>query len=307
MNIKLKTCSCQRNNLSLWKKFSENLKNLLKSKMKPDVFEKFFQDFKKINLFYTSPSLSVHLIEKNYKPVAKFKNQIDSYLALSPKPFSELKKEKKIKVIMVNRALFYIFLFYLVLEFNIDFSRIQTILKNSLYEVEAEILNNKGDLYLLPEKRAKPYLDKFPFIERFPFNLSHYFMLFSKNPFFNEIKTALFSIDKNIIRSLGFEEIEEVNIWIKFFSLIIKIFPQLIEKSTILETFLNVPFFGIAIYHNTYLYANPYFCKLLGYTLEELKKLAIWEIFYYEEDKEKIKKTVEKILKGEYFLNLIFQ
>ena len=60
-------------------------------------------------------------------------------------------------------------------------------------------------------------------------------------------------------------------------------------------------FFGIAIYHNTYLYANPYFCKLLGYTLEELKKLAIWEIFYYEEDKEKIKKTVEKILKGEYF------
>ena len=130
----------------------------------------------------------------------------------------------------------------MVLEFNIDFSRIQTILKNSLYEVEAEILNNKGDLYLLPEKRAKPYLDKFPFIERFPFNLSHYFMLFSKNPFFNEIKTALFSIDKNIIRSLGFEEIEEVNIWIKFFSLIIKIFPQLIEKSTILETFLNVPF-----------------------------------------------------------------
>lgn len=305
MNIKLRTCSCQRNNLSLWKKFSENLKNLLKSKIKPSVFEKFSQDLKKIDLFYTSPSLSFHLIEKNYKPVAKFKNQIDSYLALSHKPFSELKKEKKIKVIMVNRALFYIFLFYLVLEFNIDFSKIQTILKNSLDEVEAEILNNKGDLYFLPEKRAKPYLDKFPFIERFPFNFSHYFMLSSKNPFFNEIKTALFSMDKNIIKSLGFEEIEEINIWekelIKFSSFIIKIFPQLIEKSTILETFLNVPFFGIAIYHNTYLYANPYFCKLLGYTLEELKKLAIWEIFYYEEDKEKIKKTVEKRLKGEYF------
>ena len=72
-------------------------------------------------------------------------------------------------------------------------------------------------------------------------------MLSSKNPFFNEIKTALFSMDKNIIKSLGFEEIEEINIWekelIKFSSFIIKIFPQLIEKSTILETFLNVPFF----------------------------------------------------------------
>lgn len=60
-------------------------------------------------------------------------------------------------------------------------------------------------------------------------------MLSSKNPFFNEIKTALFSMDKNIIKSLGFEEIEEINIWekelIKFSSFIIKIFPQLIEKA----------------------------------------------------------------------------
>ncbi len=307
MDIELRICSCQREKLNLWEKFSENLKNLLKKEIKLSVFEKFPQDLDDVDLFFISPSLSLHLIEKDYIPIAKFKNQFDHYLALSNKPFSELKKEEKIKIITVNRAIFYVLLFYLVLQFDFDFSKIRVIFKDSPEEVEAEILNSEGDLYILSEIRAKAYLDKFLYIEYFPFSLSHYFMLSSKNPLFNEIKTSLFSIDKNIIKALGFEEIEEINIWeenlIKFLSSINKIFPQLIEKSTILDTFLNAPFFGIAIYHKTFLYVNPYFCELLGYSFEELQKLAPWEVLYYEEDKERIKKVVERRLKGDYFFS----
>uniref|UniRef100_A0A7V6CD97 EAL domain-containing protein n=1 Tax=Thermodesulfobacterium geofontis TaxID=1295609 RepID=A0A7V6CD97_9BACT len=309
MNINLRICSCQREKLDLWENFSENFKNLLNKEVNFSVFEKFPQDLEEeIDLFFVSPSLSLHLIEKNYKPVAKFKNQIDSYLILSPKSLSELKDKEKIRVIIPNRAIFFLHLFYFIVsKANLDFSKIQIILKNSQEEVEAEILNNQGEIYILKEKRAKPYLDKFLLIEKFPFALPHYFILSSENPFFNEINTALFSIDKNVIKALGFKEIEEVNIWeenlIKFFSNISKIFPQLIEKCTILDTFLNAPFFGIAIYHKTYLYVNPYFCELLGYTPEELKKLAVWEMLYYEEDKERIKKVAERRLKGEYFFS----
>jgi len=307
MDIELRICSCQREKLNLWEKFSENLKNLLKKEIKLSVFEKFPQDLDDVDLFFISPSLSLHLIEKDYIPIAKFKNQFDHYLALSNKPFSELKKEEKIKIITVNRAIFYVLLFYLVLQFDFDFSKIRVIFKDSPEEVEAEILNSEGDLYILSEIRAKAYLDKFLYIEYFPFSLSHYFMLSSKNPLFNEIKTSLVSIDKSLIKALGFEEIEEINTWeenlIKFLSFINKIFPQLIEKCTILETFLNAPFFGIAIYHNTFLYVNSYFCELLGYTLEEFKKLAVLDTLYYEEFKEKIKKVVERRLKGEYFFS----
>jgi diguanylate cyclase (GGDEF)-like protein/PAS domain S-box-containing protein len=308
MDIKLRICSCQREKLNLWEKFSENLKDLLNKEVKLSVFEKFPQDLEEVDLFYASFSLSLHLIEKNYRPIAKFKDKIDHYLAISKKPFSEIKKEEKIRIVTVNRAIFYALLFYLALKFDFNFSKIQVIFKNSYEEVEAEIFNDKGDLYILTELRAKPYLDKFPYIEKFPFPITHYFMLSSESPFFNEIKTSLFSIDKKIIKTLGFEEIEEVNIWeenlIKFFSHISKIFPQLIEKCTILETFLNAPFFGIAIYHDTFLYANPYFLKLLGYTLEEIKKLDVWEIIYYEKDREGVKKVVERRLKGEYFFSL---
>jgi diguanylate cyclase (GGDEF)-like protein/PAS domain S-box-containing protein len=304
MDIKLRICSCQREKLSLWENFSENLKNLLNKEVKLSVFEKFPQDLEEVDLFYTSFSLSLHLIEKNYRPIAKFKNQIDHYLAFSNKPFSEIKKEEKIKIITINRAIFYILLFYLALKFDFDFSKIQVIFKDPPEEIEAEILNDKGDLYILSEKRAKPYLDKFLYIEKFPFSFSHYFMLSSESPFFNEIKTALFFIDKDIIKAFSFEEIEEISIWEEnlVFS-ISKIFPQLIEKCIILETFLNTPFFGIAIYHNTFLYVNPYFCELLGYTLEEFKKLAPWEIPYFEKDREMIKKVAERRLKGEYFFS----
>jgi len=155
MNINLRICSCQREKLNLWEKFSENLKDLLNKEVKLSIFKKFPQDLEEIDLFYASFSLSLHLIEKNYSPIAKFKDKIDHYLAISKKPFLEIKKEEKIIIITVNRAIFYVLLFYLALKFDFNFSKIQVILKDSYEEIEAEILNDKGDLYILPELRAK--------------------------------------------------------------------------------------------------------------------------------------------------------
>ncbi len=310
MEIKIKVCSCQKEKFSLWENFSQSLKSLLKEEVKLEFFEKFPQDLEKdIDLFYASFSLALHLIEKDYKPVAKFIDQGDYYLVLSPRSLSDLKEKDKIKVILTNRAIFFYLLFYFtVSRLNIDFSKIQIILKDSNYEVEAEILKDEGDLYILPEKTAKPYLEKFLFKEKFPFKVSHYFMIPSKTFLFEKIKKALFLIDKKLIKSLGFENIEEVSSWeeefIKFGSFINKFFPQLIEKTIMLDTFLNAFFLGVAIYHEKFLYVNPYFCKILGYTLEEFKELAIWDVIYYEEDKKRIREVAERRLKGEYFFFL---
>lgn len=309
MEIKFKICSCQRGKIKNWENFSKNLESLLKREVKISIFERFPQDLEeKVDLFYASFSLSLNLIKKKYKPVAKFKNQTDYYLALSPRPFSELKDKEKIKAILTNRSIFFYLLFYLVLlKLQIDFSKIQIILKNSYEEIEEAILKGEGDLYIIPEKRAEDYLNKFLFIEKFPFTVSHYFMVPYENPLFSEISSILLSVDKNLIKSLGFEDIEKLDIWeeefIKNCSFISELFPKLIEKCTILDTFLNAPFFGIAIYHEKFLYVNPYFCKISGYSPEEFKKLAVWDVLYYEKDREKVKEIAKKRLRGEYFFS----
>jgi diguanylate cyclase (GGDEF)-like protein/PAS domain S-box-containing protein len=307
MDIKLRVCSCQKDNLNLWKDFSQAIENLLNARIKLSLFEKFPQDLEeKVDLFYASFSLSLHLIEKKYKPIAKFKNQSDYYLALSPHSIEKLRKKDYIKVVITDRFIFFYLLFYIISsKLRIDFSKIQPILKSSYEDVEKEILNNFGDLYILPEKRAEPYLDKFTFVEKIPFKVNHYFLVPSESPFLKDIKKALFSVDKSLINLFGFEEIEEISLWeeefLKNCSFISRNFPQLIEHCTILDTFLNAPFFGIAIYHEKFLYVNPYFCKILGYTPEEFKNLAVWELLYYEEDKKKVKDVAERRLRGEYF------
>ncbi len=307
MNFKI--CSCQKDKFALWKSFLENLKVLLKREVRFDFIKKFPDDLEEnIDLFYASFSSSLYLIGKNYYPLAKFKNQDEFYLALSFHSLENLKTKERIKIIILNRSIFFYLVFYiLVSKLYIDFSKVQIISKDSYEEIIDEIFNNSADLYILPEKRAKPFSNKFLFIERFPFKVSHYFMASINNPLFSEIKKALFLINKEIIKSLGFEDIEEINLWeeefIKNSYWLSIVFPQLIEKCSILDIFLNAPFFGICVYHETIIYVNNYLCQLLKYTPEEFKNLSPLAVLYYKEDKERVKEIIKRRLKGEIFFS----
>ncbi|MCD6490569.1 MAG: bifunctional diguanylate cyclase/phosphodiesterase, partial [Thermodesulfobacterium sp.] len=90
--------------------------------------------------------------------------------------------------------------------------------------------------------------------------------------------------------------------FIKNFYFLSEFIPKMVEKCTILETFLNFPYFGIGIYHNTYIYANSYLCNLLNYSLEEFKKLKPEDILYYEKDKIFAREIVKRRLSGEFFI-----
>ena len=67
--------------------------------------------------------------------------------------------------------------------------------------------------------------------------------------------------------------------FIKNFHFLGKFFSKIIEDCTILKSLLNSPYFGIGIYHETYLYVNPYLCKLLGYTLDKFQRMKPEEDF----------------------------
>ncbi|MDF2953291.1 MAG: GGDEF domain [Thermodesulfobacterium sp.] len=296
--FKLKVCSCQKDNINFWKDFAKALEFLIKRKVNFELIpDKPFQLKEKVDLFFASFSLSLELLKKNYQPIAKIKGQKDNYLVIGIENLEKIKEKEKIKILILNHPFSFLLLFFLIQNFNIDFLKILVITVSSYEEIFQKILNKEGDLGIVPEKRIKSYLNKFLFVKKIPIELSHYFLVSTESGLTSEIKKALLSINKNI---------EPLTLWEKEFiknsHFLGEFIPKLVEKCTILETFLNSPHFGIGIYHDTYIYANSYLCNLLNYPLEELKKLKPEDILYYEKDKIFAREIVKRRLSGKLFI-----
>ena len=307
MEIKFKICSCQKNKFNSWKKFVETLKNILKKEIKLDFLKKIPEELEeKVDLFYVSFPFSLILYKKNYKPIAKFKNQKDEYLIIGNENLEKIKNKEKIKIFITNHPFSFYLLFCFISQLDLDFSKILVITINSYEKIVKKLLRNEGEFGIVSKKTVEAYLNKFLFIKESPFKVSHYFLVPSDSALFFEIKKALFSIDKELIKALGFKDIEILNEWeeefIKNFHFLGKFFSKIIEDCTILESLSNSPYFGIGIYHETFLYANPYLCKLLGYTIDEFQRMKPEEILYYEEDKIFARKVIKKRLRGEFFI-----
>ncbi|MBO8144288.1 MAG: EAL domain-containing protein [Thermodesulfobacterium sp.] len=77
---------------------------------------------------------------------------------------------------------------------------------------------------------------------------------------------------------------------------------EILKTMGLQEILLKNPFVGILIYREKYIYANPFICKLLEYTQEELSQLKPEDIVYFEEDKKRVREIAKRRLKGEQFL-----
>ncbi len=294
--FKLKVCSCQRDNINFWKDFAKALESLIKRKVNFELIKDTpFPLKEKADLFFASFSLSLELLKKNYQPIAKIKGQKDNYLVIGIEDLKKIKEREKIKIFILNHPFSFLLLFYLVYNFNLDFSKILILTVSSYEEIFQKILNKEGDLGIVPEKRIKPYLNKFLFAEKIPIKVSHYFLAPIESNLASEIEKAL-----------KFENIEPLTSWEKEFIknsyFLSEFIPKIVEKCTILETFLNSPYFGIGIYHDTYIYANSYLCNLLNYSLEEFKKLKPEDILYYEKNKIFAREIVKRRLSGKFFI-----
>lgn len=303
MEIKFKVCSCY--NPNLWKDFVEALEEKLNKKINLSTIENLSNPYQEeADIFYAPFPFSLELFRKNYLPIASFKGQKDFYFIIGNSSLDRIKNKEKIRIFIINSSFHYFLLFYISHYYNLDFSKIHIALSSSYNEIAEKILEKKGDLGIVPEIVTKFY--HFPILEKLPLELNHIFSVSSSSPYFSEIKNAFFTLEKESIKVLGFEDLEIISPWKEafirntlFFSNFVS---KIVEKSTILETFLSSPYFGIGIYRDTYIYANPYLCKLLGYSLKELQKLLPEEIIYYEKDRAFARKIVKRRLRGKFFI-----
>jgi PAS domain S-box-containing protein len=69
--------------------------------------------------------------------------------------------------------------------------------------------------------------------------------------------------------------------------------------TAILEKILSEAPILIMLFQESFLYINPYAEKSLGYSIDELKGVSLWEVLVEEEDQKVMRKTIEKQLRGE--------
>ncbi len=125
-----------------------------------------------------------------------------------------------------------------------------------------------------------------------PTNLSHFFMV--KPNHYEKIKNVLNRFEI-------FEEISEDEFLNHLTTdLPIQSLLKIKEFYDTSKAVYEIPFVGLMIYQDKVVYANQYFQKLSGYSLEELKKMTPDKLVA-KEHREKIKEIIQKRLKGEYF------
>ncbi|MCD6489409.1 MAG: hypothetical protein J7K20_01600, partial [Thermodesulfobacterium sp.] len=126
--FKFKICNCQKDNINFWKDFARDLESSIKRKVNLELIpDKPLQLKEKENLFFASFPLSLELLKKNYQPIAKLKGQKDKCLVIGIEELEKIKEKEKIKIFILNRSFCFSLLFYLVYNFNLDFSKILVI------------------------------------------------------------------------------------------------------------------------------------------------------------------------------------
>ncbi len=312
MGIKLGICYCQKNQIKNWQNFAKSFEDSLRSEVFLEISQNFEEDLEKIekeyfDIYFASFPISVYeLYKRGYIPIAKLKKKkAPNYVLISNKNLELLKQKENIKIAILDHPTFSGLFIPLKLQFDLEFLNF-LILKTDFYEeIIQKVLNKEVDLGIISNlEYFKNFLTSLIKKELVIKNY-HYFMIPRDFPNLKNVKEALKSIDKKILELLDAEDIEFISFWEKHnvlaFCFMSDYLSEFMERFFISKVMLEFPYLGVAIYHDYYVYTNPYLSSLLKYTPEEFKKLKPEDLFYYEEDKIKGREIVKKRLKGEFF------
>lgn len=313
MEFKVSVCPHELERKFIWEKFFKNLSNFLKIDLVFIPVLNFQEELEKIqkeefSLFYASPSTAYLFYKKGYIPIAKFKDQIDKFLIVGSESLEKIEKKEFIRIATINKSFYVLPLGYFSYKYNFSFHKLHMVLTFSHKETLQKIINGEAEVGIIYEEFFKVIeeREKLRIYEEFTLETNHVFMLNPQKISKEKIREALHKVDLKVIEELGYKEIEifedkEMEKVEKLF-LISELNFELLKGKTFQEVLMKSPYIGVLIYHDKYIYANPYMCKLLGYSLEEFCKLKPEEIHYFEEDRKRIREIVRRRLKGEYFL-----
>ena len=249
-----------------WKKFIEQLSSRVNKKINFIPFKDYYdelENFDKVlsDIYYASPVIAYKLKNKGYVPVAKIKNQFDSFIMIG-----ELNQKEIITVITVNLETHIVPLLYLN---EIDFTKTKIKYVNKQYEIINFVKDEKADVGIVYKEVFDKLNPDINIIKEVDTKMSHFFMIKKESLY---LKDAI----------LSFNNVEEVNeeYFKNSFNIdfdIDSVF-KVKEFYDISKTFYEIPFIGYVIFKDKILYTNKNFQDFIGYSLDELKSMKLSDI-----------------------------
>ncbi|WP_051524412.1 EAL domain-containing protein [Sulfurihydrogenibium subterraneum] len=277
--------------LKFWKDFIRQLEEKLGEKIDFKPYKSFEEekenlDTKIHHVYYASPEIAIHLYQKGYKPVARFKRQRDTFLIIGKDESVFNKRFIKVATALSNPPVYGLL--------NSDFEDLEVIFTKTWQEVFELVKEGKVDLGIIYNETWEEIKNK-EGINIFRSNTletSHIFMVHPT--VYDKVKLVLLSFD-------FLEEVtdDDINKTMETFAKF-RILAKKWEEHDIAKAVLNTDNLGIVIYQEKVVFVNDYVPKLFGYSKDEILSKSILD-FIYQEDREKVIPIVEKRLKGEKF------
>ena len=273
-----------------WDNFCQNLSEFLSEKIYFEPFKDYIDEREKLkteqfDIYYANPVIALKLYQRGYKPVAKFKDENDTFIVIG-NPRNLQKKHISIATVYLES---HIIPLLDIQEFNFLNSDVKYLHKQSdIYEM---LKNGKCDVGIIYGKDYK-LLDGITVLKKVNTKLSHFLMVkpkyYGKIRGFLKDKKAFELVDENYLK-------DSLEVSLSLNSVL-----KIKEFFDISKALYNIPFVGILIYKDKITYANKNLQNMLGYTEDELLNLKPEEIVS-DELRKKIRKVVQRRLKGEYF------
>ncbi len=258
---------------------------------------------KKFDLFFGTIPLSVcELLVHNYTILGICENTFTFPLVLISSKKIVSSKKKKLKLGLINHFSSLGMLIVLNVQLKIPWNRFEEKFYSSYEEIIEKIRNQEIDAGII---------ERLPSLEEKIKNLKITSLILPNNLYLLVPKEKEEQIKEFIKTYKGAFEKAKFNFidfWKKkpliIYNFIASFLKEVLEEHNLLNNIKEHFPVGILIYKDRYVYLNSYASSLLGYSLKEFQKLKPEEIFYYREDKEKIKDVINRRLKGEDFIKI---
>ncbi|MFH7873650.1 MAG: EAL domain-containing protein [Candidatus Aenigmatarchaeota archaeon] len=277
-----------------WVEFGNRIEKLTGIKVLFLPIESFEEEHKRLqedffHMYYASPLRQIELLEKEYVPLAKFRNQEDKLLLISKYGIPET---REITVALP------------VLEYTIyglsylDISRVKTIYTRGFYDVVELVQKDKADIGIIYADTWVEIINENDIIKQdikiikvLKVNTHHTFMVHKS--VWKLLKPILLSFPE--IEGVTSEDIEKT----RQLNEKIKLFYSYWETKSISNSVTGSPFVGIFIFGEKLIYANEYMSKLTGFSKEELLNFKSIDFFNRIKDKNIIR-NIFYVLKENY-------
>lgn len=278
-----------------WKHFAKELEDRTGRKVELITFESFEEearvlDSQTIHIHYANPFAQIKLLNSGYIPLAKFKNQKDEFFLISKEDYQD---KELIKLAIPSFNFSGLAFLYLMVE------NLSVVLVKDFFEVFEHVKNGLADIGIMYGENWHQIEDKqgIKKISDTVFETSHLFMVHQSVD--GNIKQHLLSLDG--IEPASTHDIDRSRKFVEYS----KNFSDIWKIKSIYKSVEGSPFIGFMIYQDKIVYANDYFCKLTGYSLEELKNTDTVDIVRRIKDEDirnKVFKVVEQRLHGNFGL-----